>query len=248
MKKSNHKTKVICIILTYNCATLVAQTFKNIPKKGIDKIILVDDGSSDNTMEVARKLGITSFSHKHLGYGGNIKFALNKALEMGADYMIEVHGDGQYDPSIIPSALEEIRKGYVLLLGSRFVDKRQPLKDGMPLERYIANILLSYFYQLILRTQLTEFHTGFHIYTKKFLNSVGFTNTSNGHIYSLEIIFQAIYKKLPITEVPIRCNYKKKHTSISIKNSIIYSFQSIALSFEYILAKVGIKRGIFKTY
>lgn len=246
--KSEKKIKVIGIILTYNCAEMIEDLFKRIPKKPFDKIILIDDGSTDNTVQIARKLNILSFVHKNLGYGGNIKYGLKKALEMEADYMVEIHGDGQYDPSVIPSALKKIEAGYSLLLGSRFVNLKQPLLDKMSMERYLANIILSFIYNIILRIELTEFHTGFHIYSKEFLYAVGFNNTSQGHLYSLEIIFQACFKKLPIVEIPIRCDYSAQHTSISIKKSIAYTFQSFFLLAQYILAKADLKYGIFKHY
>lgn len=245
---SNQKIKVIGIILTYNCASMVEDLYSKLPKKSFDKIILVDDDSSDNIIQVAKKLNIQFYSHKHMGYGGNIKFGLKKAFEMKADYVVEIHGDGQYDPSVIPDALKKIRKGYSLLLGSRFVSLKQPLEDKMPLERYLANIILSYIYKIVLRVNLTEFHTGFHIYSKEFISSVGFNNTSNDHLYSLEIIVQAVFKKLPIGEIPIRCNYEADHTSISINKSIKYTFQSFSLLATYMLAMAGLKYGIFKYY
>lgn len=245
---SKKKIKVIGIILTYNCASMVEDLYKRIPKKAFDKIILIDDGSTDNTMQVAKKLNIPFFTHKNLGYGGNMKYGLKKALKMGADYMVEIHGDGQYDPSVIPAALKKIKEGYSLLLGSRFVNLKQPLIDKMPLERYFANIILSLLYKMILRVKLTEFHTGFHIYSKEFISAAGFNNTSQGHLYSLEIIVQVCFKKLSIGEIPIRCNYAAQHTSMSIKKSIDYTFQSIFLLAQYILAKMNLKYGIFKNY
>lgn len=242
------KTKIIGIILTYNCASMLEDLYKRIPKKVLDKIILIDDGSTDETLQIAKKLNIPFFTHKNLGYGGNIKYGLKKATEMEGDFMVEIHGDGQYDPSVIPSALKKIKKGYSLLLGSRFVNLRQPLMDKMPLERYLANIILSFIYKIILRVELTEFHTGFHIYSKEFISTVGFKNTSQGHLYSLEIIVQACFKKLSIGEIPIRCDYTSQHTSISIKKSIAYTFQSFFLLAQYILAKMNLKYGIFKNY
>lgn len=248
MSKIKKKEKIIGIILTYNCAGLVEKTYSLLPKKLFDSIIIVDDGSKDNIADIAKKLKIPFYSHRHSGYGGNVKYGLKKSLQMGADYIVEVHGDGQYDPGAVLPALNKIKEGYALLLGSRFVDLLQPLQDKMPLSRYVANIVLSFIYRVILGVNLTEFHTGFHIYSKEFISIVGFKNTSNGHIYSLEIIFQSCFKKLPICEIPIRCDYASPHTSISIKKSIIYTFESFFLSSQYILAKIGIKYGIFKNY
>lgn len=242
------KPTIVGVILIYNCASLVSDLYRRIPKSSFSKIFFVDDGSTDDTVAKVKKLGGTIYSHKHSGYGGNMKFALRKALQDGADYIVEIHGDGQYDPGVIPEGLKKIQKGYGLVLGSRFTDLRQPLRDKMPLERYIANIALSFLYKVILRSDLTEFHTGFHIYSKEFLSKAGFKNTSNGHLYSLEIIFQAYFKKISVCEIPIRCDYSAEHTSISIMKSIVYSVQSLYLVLQYILAKGGLKFGIFKNY
>mgnify|MGYP001619974932 FL=1 len=162
------KAKNVGIILTYNCADLVENTYKRIPRRVLDKIIIVDDESRDNIKTIAKKLGIEFFTHKHLGYGGNMKYGLKKALAMGAYYIIEIHGDGQYDPTVIPLALKKITKGYDLLVGSRFVNPKHPLEDKMPIIRYIANIILSFLDRIILGVSLTEFHNGFHIYSKNF--------------------------------------------------------------------------------
>jgi len=242
------KPTIIGVILTYNCAGLVYDLYQRVPKSSFSKILFIDDGSTDNTVEKVKKFGGTIYSHPHSGYGGNMKFALRKALQHGADYIVEIHGDGQYEPNVIPEGLKKIQKGYGLLLGSRFTDLRQPLRDKMPIERYIANIVLSFFYKVVLRSDLTEFHTGFHIYSKEFLSKVGFKNTSSGHLYSLEIIFQAYFLKISVCEIPIRCDYSGEHTSISILKSISYSLQSVYLVAQYILAKIGLKFGIFKYY
>lgn len=238
--------KVIGIIMAYNCAPMLESTYQKIPKELLDEIILVDDDSQDNTLSVAKDLGITCITHPHKGYGGNIKFGLEEAIRRGADYMIEIHGDGQYSPSFIPPALEKIkRENYDLLFGSRFTNLKYPLQDKMPLSRYLANIGLSFIARLILRVPLTEFHSGFRVYSKKLIQTVGLAGTSDDFLFSFEIIAMARFHNLPIGEIPIRCNYSGEHTSISIWKSSIYSFQMLYVLFFYIFARLGFNSRLF---
>jgi glycosyltransferase involved in cell wall biosynthesis len=130
--------KAICVILAYNCGNVLERTWSRIPKGCVDRIILCDDGSTDTTLKEARRLGIEYYTHANLGYGGNIKFSIRKAIELGAEYIIDLHGDGQYDPEAIPIALAKAREGYDFVLGSRFHEILQPLRDHMPLSRYLA--------------------------------------------------------------------------------------------------------------
>lgn len=233
--------------MTYNCAPMLEDLYARIPKNVLDDIILVDDGSTDNILEVAKRLGIPSFAHPHKGYGGNIKFGLQKALERGGDYMVEIHGDGQYDPTIIPQSIKKMREnGYDFILGSRFTDPKQPLRNGMSLARYLPNIILSFFDRLILRVKLSEFHSGFRLYSRRLLNAANFNRGSDDHLFSFEIIVMARYHNLKIGEVPIRCNYKKDHTSISLRKSALYSFQTFYTMLFYLLAKIGIKTKLFR--
>ena len=238
--------KSVGIILAYNSAPMLEDLYARIPKGILDEIILVDDASTDNTLKVAKKLGLPSFTHPHRGYGGNIKFGLQKALERGGDYMVEIHGDGQYDPTVIPMALKKMREGYDFILGCRFMDPKQPLRDGMSFVRYLPNIILSFFDRLILGVRLSEFHSGFRLYSRKLLDATDFNQGSNDHLFSFEIIVLAQYHKLRIGEVPIRCDYRKDHTSISMRKSFIYAFQTFYTMLFYLLAKIGLKTKIFR--
>jgi glycosyltransferase involved in cell wall biosynthesis len=244
MEINNHK-KVIGVILTYKCANFLEDLQKKLPMDVLDEVFITNDESGDNTEEVAKKLGIKCFSHPKLGYGGNMKYGMNKALELGADYIVEIHGDGQYDISFIKPALEKIKNGYGLVLGSRFTDLRQPLKDKMPLIRYIANLSLTFIDRIILGVRTSELHTGARVYSKESIQSVDLTHTSNDYLFSFEIIAQIVYKKFKIGEVPVRGLYMKEHTSISIKRSIVYAFATFGVLFYYVLAKLGFKTKLF---
>lgn len=245
--KNKKRTKKIGIILTYNCSQLLVKTVRNIPKGCLDQIIISDDGSTDNVRQLANKLNIPFYSHAHRGYGGNIKFGLKKAMELGADYMVEIHGDGQYDYSVIPTALKKIESGYDFLFGSRFTTLKQAIiDDHMPIERYLSNIGLTMIAKLVLQLPLTEVHSGFRVYSSNLLKTIGFKNTSNDHIYSFENLAQAKYCNLPITEIPIHCNFAQQHTSMSIIRSVIYSLDMFRVMGEYLLAKIGFNRKLFQ--
>ncbi len=242
---SNAKGLSICVILAYNCGNVLERTWSRIPKDSVDRIILCDDGSTDNTIREAQRLGIEYYTHPNLGYGGNIKFSIKKAIDLGAEYVVDLHGDGQYDPAAIPGALAKAREGYDFVLGSRFHDMLQPLRDHMPLSRYFANISLSALERAVLQVPITEFHTGFRVYSKKLVESVPLEATSNNFLFGFEIIAQAVYMNLRIGEVPIRCSYKEEHTSISIPQSIMYSFQTFKVLGLYVGAKMGMKTSLF---
>lgn len=241
------KPIIIGIIMTYNCGLMLKDTHSRIPKSVFDKLIIVDDQSTDDTLKIAKSLNLLVFTHKHLGYGGNIKYGLKKAFELGADYMVEIHGDGQYNPQFIPNGIKKMISGnYDFILGSRFSNLSQALKDGMPIERYLANRVLSLMDRLVLQLPLVEFHSGFRIYSRKFVEKTGLKGTPNDHLYSFTAIVQAKYCNLRIGGFPVRCNYKKLHTSISMKESIAYAFQTRWVLFEYLLTKFNFKREFFK--
>lgn len=246
-KLKQNKDKVIGVIMTYNCERFIRNVYKRIPKKSFDSLILVDDGSSDGTVKIAKRLDLIVYSHSHIGYGGNIKFGLKKALKMGGKYIVEIHGDGQYDLSVIPQALIKTKaKRYDYLLGSRFAKKGNPLKDGMSFSRYFANKGLSLIDKIILGVNITEFHSGFRIYTEKLLYTIGFEHSSDDYIYSFENIAQARFYNLKIGEIPIRCDYITEHTSINIRKSVRYAVETFWVLCQYILARLGIRIGIFR--
>ena len=231
--------------MTYNCAPLVEETYARLHKEDFDEIILVDDGSTDEIARAAGIIGIPFFPHPHTGYGGNIKYGLARALERGADIMVEIHGDGQFDPTIAKVGIDKMKEGNDFVMGSRFTNLLQPLKDRMPWSRYLANIGLSFFDRLILRIPLTEYHGGFRVYSRNLVETVGFLGTSDDYLYSFEVIAQAAYHKLPVAEIPVRADYGKVHTSISLKKAALYSFQTFGTLFSYLMAKAGRENALF---
>ncbi|MFZ2682356.1 MAG: glycosyltransferase family 2 protein [Patescibacteria group bacterium] len=232
------KVKVIGVIMTYNCVHMLRRTLERLPKTAYTQLIVVDDGSADNTLAVAESLGLLAFTHTHLGYGGNLKFGLAKALELGADYMVEIHGDGQYASTDAALAVAKMEaEGLDFLLGSRFAGHiLQPLRDGISYARYLANLGLSTIDRLILQLPLTEFHSGFRVYSAKLFDKLTFAGTSDDYLYSFEIIAQAKYYDFKVAEVPVRCDYHEEHTSISLKKSTVYAMQTFKVLGLYILS------------
>jgi glycosyltransferase involved in cell wall biosynthesis len=239
----NHRTAGI--ILAYNCASLVGKAFQKIPKQHFDDIICVDDGSTDATVAVAKELGIPVFTHEHMGYGGNLFFGFQKALERGATRIIELHGDGQYDFSAVPVALNRFEEGCDLILGNRFYEWRQPLRDGMDLARYSGNIFLSLIGRVGLGIPSRDLFPGFRAYSRRFVDTINMEHTSKNYFFSFEIIAQARYCRLNICQVPVRCDYKGEHTSMKLSKgfpAILHTCLTVVL---YRLARLHFRRGIF---
>lgn len=244
---SKGKLKIVGMIPAYNCAHLLKHAYKQVPKEYFDDIIVVDDGSTDETFKVAQTLPVKSFTHPHSGYGGNIKYAIQKALELGADYCIEIHGDGQYDPSNIPAAIAKLKAERPdFLLGSRFIPLLQPLRDKMSLARYLANIGMSFIDRAVLGLPLSEFHQGFRVYGRTLIETVGLEGMSDDHLFSFQIIAKAAYCRLKVLEIPVRCDYAEEHTSISLKRSVVYALQTFGVLCVFIFARLGFRARLFQ--
>lgn len=241
----NHP-KVIGVILAYKHARFLENLYRSLPMEVLDSVIVTNDDSGDGIEQVAAHLSIPCFSHPRMGYGGNLKYGMRKALEMGADYIVDIHGDGQYGVEAIVPALNKIKEGYDMVMGSRFLDIWQPLRDDkMPLPRYLGTIVLSFIDRLVLGLPLTEFHNGFRIYSRHLLETVDLDATSNDFLFGGEIIAQAAYHKLKVGEVPVSCHYDQDHTSISYKRAIIYTLQMFGVLGKFILARLGSKIPLF---
>lgn len=243
------KPKIIAVLIAYNVAPALKVFWQDLPKKYFDECILVDDGSKDKTYKIARSLkGLKVYQNPvNLGYGGNLKRALNLALEHGADIVVDIHPDGEYKPSAIPKALERVQnENYDLVLGNRFTSFDKPLKNGMFAWKILPILTLNFIDRTLLRISAHDLHQGFRVYTKKLLNKINFNQNSNNYLFSFELIAQAKAAKLKIGEVPVETHYSGKKRGASLKSVIRYSLGTFKILFFYFAAKAGIKNRIFK--
>ncbi len=237
----NKKINVFIVLPAYNSAKTLSRTLDEIPYEFRKNIILVDDGSTDNTVELAHQAGLTVFTHtKNLGYGGNQKTCYTEALAAGADLVVMLHPDHQYDATLIPEIIEPILRGEAdAVFGSRMLGGR-PLEGGMPWWKYNANILLTAAANITFRRYLTEIHCGLRAYSRKYLETVRFTENSNDFVFDTEIIAQGMMNKMTFQEIPIGTRYFPEASSISFLRSVTYTFNILFVLFKYWLHLNGL--------
>lgn len=208
----------------YNAAQTLERTYNDIPHHLVDDIILVDDCSQDNTVEVSKNLGLHTIKHeKNLGYGGNQKTCYKEAVRRGVDIVVMVHPDHQYDPTVIPHILEKmVSEDADAVFGSRMINRESALRGGMPWWKYLANILLTKFGNLFLGTSLTEYHSGFRAYSKNVFDKIDLDKNSNNFVFDTHIIIQLVHNNLKMAEVPIETRYFDEASQISFKRSVRY--------------------------
>ena len=238
---SKRPMKVCVVLPAYNAASTLKRTLADIPPS-IDEIILVDDCSKDNTAELARSLGLKVFVHeKNTGYGGNQKTCYKNALAGGADIVVMLHPDYQYDPTAITQLIEPILTGRAdAVFGSRMM-KGGALEGGMPIWKHNANILLTALENVVLGIYLTEYHSGFRAYSAKFLKTVNYEADSDGFVFDTEIIVQGVVKYMKFEEVPIRTRYFDEASSIKLWPSIIYGLSILKTLFRFVLYRSGFR-------
>ena len=238
------RPRVVAVILAYNVERLLEKALRKIPRGLVDDIFVMDDGSTDGTSDVARRLGLTVYrNEKNLGYGGNLRVGLRRAVhDHGADYVVEIHGDGaQFNPQAIAAALPLMRRGVPFIMGSRFVEPGRARANGMSWARFLANKGLSSLSRRVLRLPLTEFHSGFRLYSRGMLELLPLHANASDHLFSFQILAQAAYFGVDVREVPVEADYLGEHTSISLWQATIYSFNNLICLGSYLLAKAGIR-------
>lgn len=237
------RQKVIVVMPAYNAAKTLERTYNDLPKEVVDKVILVDDVSQDETVEIARRLGLEVVIHiQNKGYGGNQKTCYLKALEEGADIVVMLHPDYQYDSTLVPDLIRPIQEGKAdMMLGSRFLSGGT-LAGGMPLYKYISNRFLTFIENLVLGQHLSECHTGFRAYSRRFLETIPFLLNSDNFVFDTEVIAQAVAFGFRIGEIAVPTRYFKEASSVNFKNSVIYGLSTLAVMVRYLLAKWNIVR------
>ena len=235
---SNQGKKIIIVCPAYNAEKTLERTIDDIPKGIADEIILVDDCSRDNTLIKAQSLGLTAFVHKrNTGYGGNQKTCYAKALENGADVVVMLHPDYQYDPRVIPALIRPILESKAdAVFGSRMM-KGGALVGGMPLWKYNANILLTALENVILQTYLTEYHSGFRAYSARLLRTIYFERNSDGFVFDTQIIVQILLHGFCIEEIPIKTRYFDEASTIKFWPSVLYGLHILATMGTFLLHK-----------
>lgn len=243
IKQAEHK--IIVVLPAYNAEKTLKKTCDDIPKDIVDDIILVDDSSQDKTVEIARQIGLKTIAHRHnKGYGATQKTCYTYALKAGADIIIMLHPDYQYDPKIIPELIKPIKEAEAdLVLGSRISQGViTALKSGMPLYKLIGNRFLTMIENLIFGINLSEFHTGLRAYSRASLETIDFLKNSDGFTFDTEIIAQLLYQGFRICEVPVSARYDTDSSSINFVESVKYGTGTLCILVKYVSDKMGIKK------
>ncbi len=237
------RPKIVVVMPAFNAAKTLRMTYSELPRDLVDSVILVDDGSSDETVAIARQLGLEVFIHnRNYGYGANQKTCYREALRAGADIVVMVHPDYQYDPKLVPEVIAPIQQGDAdVVLGSRLMGV-SPVKQGMPWWKFIANRFLTGAENLAFGLRMSEYHTGYRAFRKEVLESVNVEMNSDRFIFDQEILAQVVELKFRITEVPVPTRYFAEASSASFWQSTRYGLEILWLLARFCLHHAGIRR------
>jgi glycosyltransferase involved in cell wall biosynthesis len=234
--------KVIVVMPARNAARTLEQTYAAIPRDWVDEIVLVDDKSTDETIDVARGLPIKTIWHPHnVGYGGNQKTCYLEALQRGADVVVMLHPDGQYPPTVIPSLVEPIVAGeFDVMLGSRMAEPGAAREGGMPLHKRLANRGLTAVENRVMGTRMSELHTGYRAFSREVLLTVPFLRNSLDFAFDSEMLMQAAHFGFRFGEVPVRSRYFDDASSVTIGPATVYALKTIWFSGRLVLHRRGV--------
>jgi len=236
--------KIIAVMPAYNASTTLERTYRDIPPGSVDEVIVVDDASRDDTVAVARSLGLTVIEHpENRGYGGNQKTCYDEALRRGADIVVMIHPDYQYDSRLTPLLTGFIEAGVCdVVLGSRIRTRQEALGGGMPPYKYLANRALTLLENVVLGQNLGDFHSGFRAYARPVLETIPYHANSDDFVFDSQFLVQAVAFGFRIGDVPVPVRYMAEASSITFRRSVVYGLGTLATLARYLAHKAGVRR------
>ena len=241
-----HRT--IVVMPAYNAAATLERTYHDLPKDFVDEVIVVDDQSKDDTVAVAERLGLTVFRHEvNKGYGGNQKTCYAKALERGADYVVMIHPDYQYDARILPAAVDILQLGICdVVLGNRIRTRSEALLGGMPKSKYFANRGLTMIENLLSGQNLGEWHSGLRAYNRRVLENVPYQRNSDDFVFDSQFLVQCVHLGFKLGDVPVPVRYFDEASSINMWRSTTYALQTMWFFAKWYGHRLGFRSALFE--
>jgi glycosyltransferase involved in cell wall biosynthesis len=239
--KESDRPKIVVVMPAYNAAKTLKITYEAIPQQSVHQVILVDDGSTDKTLEIARELHLTAFVHtRNFGYGANQKTCYTEALKEGADIVVMLHPDYQYDPTLLPEVVAPIKAGECdIVLGSRFLSG-STLEQGMPWWKYLGNRALTKLENWVLGLSLSEYHTGYRAYSRRVLEEIPFSLNSDKFVFDQEMLVQAAHLGFRIKEVPVPTKYFPEASQASFVDSVVYGLSILYLLSRFLIHRISL--------
>jgi glycosyltransferase involved in cell wall biosynthesis len=236
--------RVVAIMPAYNAERTLAATLADIPAGSVDEVLLVDDGSQDRTVPIAHDLGLTVIVHPdNRGYGGNQKTCYREALARGADIVVMIHPDYQYDSRVIPHAVGFIELGICdVVLGSRIRSRDEALRGGMPIWKYVSNRLLTAVENVALGQNLGDFHSGFRVYRRAVLEKIPFERNSDDFVFDTQFLAQAVHFGFRLGDIPVPVRYFDEASSINFRRSLTYGFSTLGVMAQYWLNRLHLRQ------